>query len=109
MIRVHSKITEQLAPSFVLGHDTHYFIFFKHYSELILVHKLSYFLTDQNVVFGVNVLMNVCADCCAYRHVNANHVSYYCFSLTRLLLLMSGVCFLTLLLPSSKVLTFVIV
>ena len=33
-------------------------------------------------------LMNVCADCCAYRYVNVNHVSYYCFSLTRLLLLL---------------------
>ena len=63
MIRVHSKITEQLAPSFVLGHGTHYYYFFKHYSELILVHKLSYFPTDQNVVFGVNVLRKICALC----------------------------------------------
>ena len=62
MIRVHSKITEQLAPRFVLGHGTPYlFIFFKHYSELILVHKVSYFPTNQNVVFGVNVLRKICA------------------------------------------------
>ena len=61
MIRVHSKITEQLAPSFVLGHGTpFFFFFFKHYSELILVHKLRYFPTDQNVVFGVNVLRKIC-------------------------------------------------
>ena len=60
MIRVHSKITEQLAPSFVLGHGTPFFFFFKHYSELILVHKLRYFPTDQNVVFGVNVLRKIC-------------------------------------------------